>query len=97
MYIATTHAARNECSGAVVAVQIVKRIPAVVLAPALELPARERRLQLADRLAEREREDMPEPQFPALAQAFPGLLPLISSTTAKMALSGRDLSVSAFS
>lgn len=78
-------------------VQIVKRIPAVVLAPALELPARERRLKLADGLSEREREDMPEPQFPALAQAFPGLLPLISSTTAKMALSGPDLSVSAFS
>ena len=78
-------------------VQIVKRIPAVVLAPALELPARERRLKLADGLSEREREDMPEPQFPALAQAFPGLLPLISSTTAKMAFSGPDLSVSAFS
>ena len=78
-------------------VQIVKRITPVVLAPALELAARERRLKLAERLAEREREDMPEPQIPALAQAFPGLLPLISSTTAKMALSGPDLSVRAFS
>ena len=78
-------------------VQIVKRITPVVFAPALELAARERRLKLADRLPEREREDMPEPQLPALAQAFPGLLPLISSTTAKIALSGPDLSVSAFS
>ena len=78
-------------------VQIVKRITPVVFEPALELAARERRLKLAERLAEREREDMPEPQIPALAQAFPGLLPLISSTTAKMALSGPDLSVSAFS
>lgn len=48
-------------------VQIVKRIAPVVLAPALELPARERRLQLAHRFAEREREDMPEPKLPALA------------------------------
>lgn len=97
MYIATANAACNERSGAVIAVQVVKRITPVVLAPALELPARERRLKLAHRLAEREREDVPEPKLPALAQAFPGLLPLISSTTAKIALSGPDLSVSAFS
>ena len=70
-HVAASHRPSDERGRPVIAVQIVKRITPVVLTPALELPARERRLKLAHRLAEREREDVPEPQLPALAQAFP--------------------------
>ena len=80
-----------------VAVQIVKRMRPVIRDPVAELALRHRALQFCDRLAESQRQGVPKPRLTPLGYAFPDALPLISSTTAKMAFSAPVLSVSAFS
>lgn len=80
-----------------VAVKIVKRVRPVIRDPVAELALRQRALQFSDRLAESQRQGVPKPRLTPLGYAFPDALPLISSTTAKMAFSAPVFIVSAFS
>jgi hypothetical protein len=57
---------RDERGGPVVAVEVVKRVVAVELAPGCEFALRDAGLQLADGFAEREGKDVPEPRLAAL-------------------------------
>lgn len=81
----------------VIAVQVIKRVRPVELDPVTELALAHSPLQLTHCFPERQGQHMPEPLFPALGYSFPGSLPLIFRTTAKMALSGPVFSVKAFS
>ena len=78
-------------------VVVIKGVSSVKRDPVAEFALAHGRLQLRDRLAQSQSEDMPEPRLALLCYGFPGDPPLTSSTAAKIALSGLVLRVMAFS
>ena len=76
---------------------VIERVSAVKRDPVTELRLAHRCLQLRDRLAQSQSEDVPEPRLALLCYGFPDDPPLTSSTAAKIAFSGLVLRVSAFS
>ena len=80
-----------------VPVKVIEGVSSVESDPVAELALRHLPLELPDRLAQSQSEDMPKPRLALLRYGFPDDPPLTSSTAAKMAFSGRVLSVNAFS
>ena len=78
-------------------VVVIKRMRTVEGDPVAELRLAHRCLQLRDRLAQSQSEDMPKPRLALLRYGFPDDPPLTSSTAPKIAFSGFVLRVRAFS
>lgn len=64
--VATAHRDGHQRSGPVIAMQVVKWELEIELTPVLELFGKQRGLQLTDRFAQREGEDVPEPRLSTL-------------------------------